>query len=149
MKLTHAFKDWIKKVTETTDVTMSDCNGAFVLASTGLLFGRPATAYHGSYSDLQHAFPDLDDKRGVRFVETGNLATSGGLSSGIDLTVRVVERYFGREVAKQTAFTLEYRGEGWMHPGSNAVYASMPVGKARDTEHTVLGMDAERSRKPR
>jgi putative intracellular protease/amidase/YHS domain-containing protein len=140
-----AVKDWIKKVTETTDVTMSVCNGAFVLASTGLLSGRPATAYHGSYSDLQHAFPDVDVKRGMRFVETGNIATSGGLSSGIDLAIRVVERYFGRAVAKQTAFTLEYQGEGWMHPESNAVYASMPAGTARDPICPVCGMAADRT----
>jgi transcriptional regulator GlxA family with amidase domain len=38
-------------------------------------------------------FPDIHLRRGARFVEDGNLATAGGLSSGIDLALRVVERY--------------------------------------------------------
>jgi hypothetical protein len=53
-------------------------------------------------------FLDIQVKRGVRFVEAGNLASSGGLSSGIDLALRVVERYYGREAARQTAFGMEY-----------------------------------------
>jgi transcriptional regulator GlxA family with amidase domain len=45
-------------------------------------------------------------KRGARFVEAGNLASAGGLSSGIDLALRVVERYYGRTVALGTADQL-------------------------------------------
>ena len=54
------------------------------------------------------------------------LASAGGLSSGIDLALRVVERYFGREVAEKTAYNMEYQGLGWMNPNSNQVYAAMP-----------------------
>jgi transcriptional regulator GlxA family with amidase domain len=53
-------------------------------------------------------------KRGVRFVEQGRLASAGGLTSGIDLALHVVERYFGRDVAQQTAYYLEYQGTGWV-----------------------------------
>jgi len=59
----------------------------------------------------------------MRFVEDGKLASSGGLSSGIDLAFRVVQRYFGREVPKQAAYDMEYQGRGWMDPHSNFVYA--------------------------
>ena len=45
------------------------------------------------------------------FVENGNLATAGGLSSGIDLALRVVERYFGREVAQKTAYNWNIRAK--------------------------------------
>ena len=52
---------------------------------------------------------------GVR--ESGrNLATAGGLTSGIDLALRVVERYFGRETARRTAEYMEYQGKGWLPP---------------------------------
>src|SRR6478672_11802963 len=108
-----AVLDWIKKSSKTTDVTMSVCTGAFVLAKTGLLNGKSATTYHGAFGSFATQFPDVQLKRGARFVENGNLATAGGLSSGIDLALRVVERYYGREVARKTAYNMEYQGEGW------------------------------------
>jgi transcriptional regulator GlxA family with amidase domain len=55
-------------------------------------------------------------------VEDGNLASAGGLSSGIDLAIRVIERYYGREAAERTAYLLEYQGKGWQDPNSNAIY---------------------------
>jgi transcriptional regulator GlxA family with amidase domain len=105
---------WIRQATATTDLTMSVCTGAFVLAKTGLLSGQSATTHHGAYAELAMAFPDISVKRGARFVEAGNIASSGGLSSGIDLALHVVERYFGRSAALGTADTLEYQGKGWM-----------------------------------
>jgi YHS domain-containing protein len=140
-------KEWIRRSTEKADVTMSVCNGAFVLASTGLLSGKAATAHHGSYADLEKAYPDIQVKRGVRFVESGNLASAGGLSSGIDLALRVVERYFGREMATKTAYTMEYQGQGWLNPDSNAAYAKIPE---QTTDHPlcpVCGMDPDLSLK--
>jgi YHS domain-containing protein/putative intracellular protease/amidase len=119
----EAVLEWIRKSTRSTDVTMSVCTGAFVLAQTGLLSGKAATTHHSSYVDFAAAFPDIRLKRGARFVEEGNLASSGGLSSGIDLSLRVVERYFGRDVAQSTAFGMEYQGQGWKNPESNAEYA--------------------------
>jgi putative intracellular protease/amidase/YHS domain-containing protein len=121
----QATVDWIRESTKNTDVTMSVCTGAFVLAKTGLLSGRAATTHHGAYTEFALAYPDISVKRGARFVEDGNLASAGGLSSGIDLSLRVVERYFGRDVARSTAFAMEYQGEGWMNPESNQVYAEM------------------------
>src|SRR5579864_2284132 len=118
-----ATKDWIRKVAKNADIVMSVCTGAFVLADTGLLAGKPATTHHSAYVRLASQFPDIQVQRGARFTESGNIATAGGLSSGIDLALRVVERYFGGEVARQTAFDMEYQGQGWMNPNSNAVYA--------------------------
>ena len=132
---------WIRKVTEHSDVTMSVCNGAYLLAQTGLLAGKPATIHHGSYANFASQFPQIHVKRGARFVEAGNLATAGGLSSGIDLAFRVVERYFGRALAVQTAFDMEYQGQGWMNPDSNAVYAQKYVSTAAHPVCVVCGMD--------
>ncbi len=103
---------------------MSVCVGALVLARTGLLNGKSATTHHDAYKQFANEFPTVHLVRGVRFVEEGNLATSGGLASGIDLALHVVERYFGRKVAEATAYNLEYQGLGWKDPGSNAIYAS-------------------------
>jgi transcriptional regulator GlxA family with amidase domain len=114
--------EWLRAVSRQTDVTMSVCTGAFVLAATGLLSGKSATTHHNSYTDFAMKFPDIRLIRGARFVEAGSIATSGGLSSGIDLSLRVVERYFGRDVALHTADYMEYQGQGWLDPNSNKIY---------------------------
>jgi putative intracellular protease/amidase/YHS domain-containing protein len=138
-----AVLEWIKKSSENTDVTMSVCTGAFVLAKTGLLNGKSATTYHGAFERFATQFPDVQLKRGARFVENGNLATAGGLSSGIDLALHVVERYYGREVARNTAYNLEYQGEGWMNPDSNQAYATVPVSTSDHPVCIVCGMNVD------
>jgi transcriptional regulator GlxA family with amidase domain len=135
-----AMLEWVRKSSKNTDVTMSVCTGAFVLAKTGLLNGKSATTYHGAFGRFATQFPDVQLKRGARFVENGNLATAGGLSSGIDLALRVVERYYGREIARNTAFDMEYQGEGWMNPDSNQLYAAPPFSTAEHPVCLVCGM---------
>src|SRR5439155_13789766 len=138
-----AVLEWLRKSSKTTDVTMSVCTGAFVLAKTGLLNGKSATTYHGAFGSFAMEFPDIQLKRGARFVENGNLATAGGLSSGIDLALRVVERYYGREVARKTAYNLEYQGEGWMNPDSNQIYATSLTSTAEHPLCAVCSMDVD------
>ena len=106
-------REWIVKASAKADLTMSVCTGAFVLANAGLLKGRPATTHHDFFDEFEKAFPDVTLRRGLRFVESGRIATAGGLTSGIDLALRVVERYFGREVAQTTATYMEYQSTGW------------------------------------
>ena len=139
----EAVLEWIRKSSKTTDVTMSVCTGAFVLAKTGLLDGKSATTYHGAFGRFAMKFPKIELKRGARFVENGNLATAGGLSSGIDLALRVVERYYGRDVAQKTAYNMEYQGQGWMNAESNQIYAAMPVSTAEHPLCQVCGMDVD------
>ncbi len=137
--------DWIRNASKSTDVTMSVCNGAFVLAKTGLLSGKRAAAHHGGYFRFAAMYPDVRLKRGARFVEDGNIASAGGVSSGIDLALRVVERYVGRDGAGQVADRIEYQGQGWLNPDSNEAYAKMPV---LDENHPVCPlclMDGDRS----
>jgi putative intracellular protease/amidase/YHS domain-containing protein len=145
----EATLEWIRKSTRTTDVTMSVCTGAFVLAKTGLLSGKAATTYHGAFVSFANQFPDIHLKRGARFVEDGNLASAGGLSSGIDLALRVVERYFGREVAQKTAYNMEYQGLGWMNPDSNQVYAEERVSTNEHPLCPVCGMDVDPATAPK
>ena len=119
---TQSMLDYIRRVTKTTDLTMSICTGMKVLANTGLLSGRAATTHHNAYTAFAASYPDIQIKQGARFIEDGNLASSGGLSSGIDLALHVVERYFGREVATATAYQMEYQGGGWKDANSNRIY---------------------------
>src|SRR5438552_10360084 len=132
--------EWIRKSTKNTDVTMSVCTGAFVLAKTGLLSGKTATTFHAAFRPFAIQFPDIHLKRGARFVEDGNLATAGGLSSGMDLALRVVERYYGRDVAQKTAYNMEYQRQCWMNPDTIQVYASAPVSTAEYRLCPVCGM---------
>ena len=144
-----AMLDWIRKSSQNADVTMSVCTGAFVLAKTGLLDGKSATTFHAAFNSFATEFPKIQLKRGARFVENGNLATSGGLSSGIDLALRVVERYYGREVATKTAYNMEYQGQGWMNPDSNQLYAVAPVSTAEHPVCPVCGMDVDPATSPK
>lgn len=143
-----AVLEWIRNSTKTTDVTMSVCTGAFILARTGLLSGKSATTFHGAFKPFAAAFPDVHLQRGARFVEEGNLATAGGLSSGIDLALHVVERYYGREAAQKTAYNMEYQGQGWMNPDSNQLYAAEPVSTADHPLCPVCGMDVDLATAP-
>jgi transcriptional regulator GlxA family with amidase domain/YHS domain-containing protein len=140
---------WIRRVNQHTDVTMSVCTGAYVLARSGLLSGQSATTHHGSYSEFAMQFPDVRLIRGARFVEAGNLATSGGLSSGIDLSLRVVERYFGRDVATQTAYYMEYQGQGWMDANSNQAYRTHRPSTSAHPVCPVCDMDVDPGTAPR
>jgi putative intracellular protease/amidase/YHS domain-containing protein len=144
-----AVLSWIRKSSKSADVTFSVCTGAYLLAQTGLLAGKAATTHHASYVDLAMKYPDIRVKRGVRFVEDGNLASSGGLSCGIDLAFRVVERYYGREVAKQAAYDMEYQGQGWMDADSNAVYAKVPTSRNSHPLCAVCGMDVDEANGPK
>jgi transcriptional regulator GlxA family with amidase domain len=109
-----ALHEWLRKVSKTADVTMSVCAGAFQLGKAGLLSGKSATTHHDFLDRLAKTFPDVTVKRGLRFVENEKISTAGGLSSGIDLALRVVDRYFGREVAQATAAYMEYQSKGWI-----------------------------------
>jgi len=109
-------KAWLQKAAADpkTDVIMSVCTGAFRLAAAGLLDGKPATTHHGYTDELAKDFPKVEVRRGVRFVRSdSHIFTAGGLTSGIDLALHVVDLYFGERVAQGTADWMEYRSTEW------------------------------------
>jgi transcriptional regulator GlxA family with amidase domain len=106
--------DWLRQAGAKADLTMSVCTGAFQLARAGLLDGLEATTHHDFWDRFAAEFPKVRLQRGPRFVEGGpKIATAGGLTSGIDMALRVVERYFGRPVAETTARYLEHDSKAW------------------------------------
>jgi transcriptional regulator GlxA family with amidase domain len=109
-------KAWLQANSATADVTMSVCTGASMLARYGLLDGQTATTHHLYAAGMQKQYPAVHFVSGTRFVENGKVATAGGLTSGIDLALHIVERYYGREVAQVTADFMEYGGELWKNP---------------------------------
>lgn len=139
---------WIQEAARTADLTISICTGAFVLAKTGLLAGKAATTHHGAYVQFMMEFPDITLKRGARYVESGKFASSGGLSSGMDLALRVVERYYGRDVALKTTDQLEYQGQGWLNPASNQAYVKRRHSTDRHPLCAVCDMDVDKATAP-
>lgn len=137
--------DWIRTASKGADVTMSVCTGAFVLAKTGLLNGKSATTHHSGYFILAANYPQVHLVRGARFVEQGNLATAGGVSSGIDLAIRVVERYVGREATDELIDMIEYQGKGWQDADSNESFARMPELTGQNPICAVCFMGTDRS----
>ena len=115
MRRSPAVVDWLREASRTADLVMSVCTGAFVLGHAGLLSGKHATTHHDFHDRFAAEFPDVTLERGARFVEcSAHVATAGGLTLGIDLALRVVERYFGRDAARRTAGYMEYQGRGWL-----------------------------------
>jgi transcriptional regulator GlxA family with amidase domain len=109
-------KAWLQKAAAdpNTEVIMSVCTGAFKLAGAGLLDGKPATTHPGYSDELAKDFPKVDVRRGLRFVRSDSrIFTSGGLTSGMDLALHVVDLYFGEPVAQATADWMEYRSQEW------------------------------------
>ncbi len=109
-------KAWLLANSATADVTMSVCTGASVLAGYGMLDGQTATTHHSFEQGMQKEFPAVHFVSGTRFVDHGKIATAGGLTSGIDLALHVVARYYGTEVAQSTADLLEHHSELWKNP---------------------------------
>ncbi|RQG95143.1 DJ-1/PfpI family protein [Natrarchaeobius chitinivorans] len=88
----------------------SVCTGAMILAEAGLLEGRPATTHHVATADLAATDANVVDER---VVDDGDVLTAGGVTSGIDLALWLLEREFGDDVAADFAREMahERRGE--------------------------------------
>ena len=105
---------WLRKVHAQHALIMSVCTGAFRLAQAGLLDGKPATTHHASLQRLANQYPHIAVQSSVRYVQSEPLIlTAGGLSSGIDSALHVVELYYGPQVAQTAADYMEYQGQGW------------------------------------
>jgi putative intracellular protease/amidase len=99
---------WLKARAAQAEMTLSVCTGSFILASSGLLDHLSATTFHQSFERLAAASPTTKVVRDARWVDSGKIITSAGLSSGIDAALHVVERLSGPERARTVALTLEY-----------------------------------------
>lgn len=84
----------------------SVCTGAMLLARAGLLDGRPATTHAGAREDLRAAGADVRDER---VVDDGDVVTAGGITSGLDLALHLVERVADARTADRVAEQMEYR----------------------------------------
>ncbi|WP_408010057.1 DJ-1/PfpI family protein [Pseudalkalibacillus sp. A8] len=100
--------NWIKNEKENVQLMTSVCTGALLLAKAGLLKDKKATTHWASLERLKKEFPEVDVQHGVKFVDEGNIITSGGISAGINMSFHIVERLLCTEAAKETAKRMEY-----------------------------------------
>lgn len=101
--------DWLRTTAETARICASVCTGAFLLAEAGLLDGQRVTTHWEDQAQLQVDFPGLTVVGDGRWVDQGQIVTSGGISAGIDMSLHLVERLAGRELAVATARQMDYR----------------------------------------
>ena len=99
---------WIAEKAATAEITASVCTGSLLLAKAGLLAGRRATTHHLRFDLLRELAPDAIVLPDRRWLDEGRVATSAGISAGIDLSLHLVARLHGAEVAARTARYMEY-----------------------------------------
>jgi transcriptional regulator GlxA family with amidase domain len=100
--------DWIGQQDQSAQLTTSVCTGAFLLAELGLLDQRRATTHWGSIEWMRSTYPAIEMLTDKRVVDEGHIITSAGVSAGIDMSLHVVSRLYGLEVARWTARRMEY-----------------------------------------
>ena len=89
---------------------MSVCNGAFLLAKLGLLNDLTATTTYSLLDTMHQRYPSVHVVDNQRFVDSGKIITTAGLSSGIDGALHVVSLLHGPGRAQQTALTWNTTG---------------------------------------
>jgi transcriptional regulator GlxA family with amidase domain len=99
---------WIRGIAEKAELVLSVCTGSMLLARSGLLDGFKATTHHSVKEEFAAMYPDIP-LSGERFVDNGRVITSAGISAGIDMSLYVVERLYGAEIAARTAAYMEYQ----------------------------------------
>src|ERR1700745_2199359 len=93
----------IKSVAARTRRLASICTGSFILAEAGLLNGRRATTHWHDAGLFARAFPEITVEPDAIYVRDGDVFTSAGISSGIDLALALVEMDHGTELVREVA----------------------------------------------
>jgi len=130
---------WLRQVHETTEWTTSVCTGSLLLAAAGLLDGKKATTHWLARDLLAElgAEPVTD-----RVVQEGKIMTAAGVSSGIDMCLRLIQVMYGDEAAQAVQLGIEYDPQPPVDAGSPdkapqaIVDAVTAVFQAQDTKAT-------------
>lgn len=96
----------IRFIQEQTGLVASVCTGAFVLAAAGLLKNKLATTHHEFFDALTNC--QIDVRRGERFIISDDVATAAGVTSGIDLALALVARFWSEDLANRVSENLEW-----------------------------------------
>ncbi|SDX05548.1 DJ-1/PfpI family protein [Paenibacillus sp. CF384] len=101
--------EWIKGMHNEVEQLLSVCSGALLLAKADLLEGLKVTTHHNVFDLLEDFVPSSTIvERNKRYIDNGKIIMSAGVSAGIDMSLYIVEKIFGRERALVTASGMEY-----------------------------------------
>jgi transcriptional regulator GlxA family with amidase domain len=116
---------WLLRAAAIVRRMCSVCSGAFILASAGLLAGKRATTHWSACERLAKMFPSVEVDKNAIYVTDGRTWTSAGVTTGIDMTLALVEEDFGRAVADEVAarLVLYMRRPGYQSQWSDALVA--------------------------
>ncbi|MEM9314570.1 MAG: DJ-1/PfpI family protein [Pseudomonadota bacterium] len=102
-----AMIDFLKRATQEVAVATSVCTGSGLLAKAGVLQGVGATG-NKAFFDYLVSQGEADWQAEARWVESGRFFTSSGVSAGMDMSLAVVARFFGLDIARMIASSTEY-----------------------------------------
>ena len=126
-----ALQDWVRAMEPRVRRLASVCTGAFLLAESGLLDGRRATS-HWDYCDwLARDYPAVNIEPDRIFVRDGSISTSGGVTSGIDMALSMVEEDWGSELA---LFVARYMVMFLKRPGGQSQFSAYLTSEANRPE---------------
>lgn len=97
---------FIRKVAKNGSRVASICSGAFLLAESGILAGKTAATHWREAAELARRYPSINVDADSLFVRDGNIWTSAGISSGIDLALAMIQQDYGFSVARSVAQIL-------------------------------------------
>jgi len=97
---------WLNNAYKNGTELCSICSGAFVLAHAGLLNGKKCTTHWSRTDELQQAYPDVNVVANCIFIHGDGIYTSAGITSGIDLSLALVEKNWGPHVTSRVAKDL-------------------------------------------
>ncbi len=100
--------EWLRRQRQSVPLLASVCTGSLVFAAAGFLLGRPATTHWAAIDELAQLDPTIDIRHEARFVDDGDIATSAGVSAGIDLALHLVARLHSPERAAQVRRGIQY-----------------------------------------
>ena len=100
--------NWIKNNMNNVDIMASVCTGAFLLAEAGLLDGKQATTHWMDIDRLEKEYTKVNVQRNVKFIDEYPIITSGGISAGINMSLYIIKKLLGEEIANVTAERMEY-----------------------------------------
>lgn len=103
-----ALIDWIAAQRRSARLLASVCTGSLLLAQAGVLDGLQATTHWEDLAALRALSPAVRACAGRRWVDEGEVITSAGISAGIDMSLHLVQRLHGRELALRTARQMDY-----------------------------------------
>ena len=102
--------EWVRAAAKRAEAVLSVCTGSLVLGSAGLLDGLHATTHFLAFDELRAVAPRATIHEGARYVDNGQVVCSAGVSAGIDMSLHVIRRLHGDDLAREAARYMEYEG---------------------------------------